>query len=77
MTALADMLSRRDHERLLERLDELAEIDRKMRQPGALAAPRDERGAIPTETRGGAGTGRVAYSTVTYSLRRPAAGLCR
>lgn len=46
MTALADMLSCRDHERLLEPLDELAEIDRKMREPSALAASRDERAAI-------------------------------
>jgi hypothetical protein len=45
------MLSRRDHERLLERLDELAEIDCEMRKPGTFDAPRNERAAAPAETR--------------------------
>ena len=38
MTALADRA------RLLERLAELRDLDALMRQPGTLAAPRDDRG---------------------------------
>jgi hypothetical protein len=38
MTALADMLSRADHQRLLEHLAEAEELDRLMRQPGGLPA---------------------------------------
>lgn len=34
-------LSRADRQRLLERLAELRELDRLMREPGTLAAPRD------------------------------------
>lgn len=34
-----DSLPARDRERLLERLAELRELDRLMRQPGSLAAP--------------------------------------
>ncbi len=39
MTALAAMLSRTDRQRLLERLRELRELDKLMREPGTLAAP--------------------------------------
>jgi hypothetical protein len=39
MTTLAAMLSRSDRERLLERLRELRELDRLIRQPGTLAGP--------------------------------------
>ena len=42
MTALAAMLSRADREQLLERLRELRELDRLMRQPGTLADPQHD-----------------------------------
>jgi hypothetical protein len=42
VTALGDLLRRADRRRLLERLDELADLDREMRRPGTLAAPRHE-----------------------------------
>jgi len=42
LTSIADRLSRADRERLLDRLAELRELDRLMRQPGTLAAPRHE-----------------------------------
>lgn len=42
MTALAE-LTRADRARLEERLAELRDIDRLMRQPGTLAAPREDR----------------------------------
>jgi hypothetical protein len=38
MTALADMLSRADRQRLLGRLAELRRLDAELRQPGTLAA---------------------------------------
>ena len=40
MTAFPRTLSRADRERLLDRVAELRELDRLMRQPGTLAAPR-------------------------------------
>ena len=39
MTAIADLLAPRDRARLLERLAELRDLDRLMREPGTLAAP--------------------------------------
>jgi hypothetical protein len=39
MTALADLLRSADRERLLERLAEITETDRLMRQRGTLASP--------------------------------------
>ncbi len=42
MTSLGDLLSRADRLRLLSRLDELADLDREIRRPGTLAAPRHE-----------------------------------
>lgn len=41
MTALGAMLTRADRQRLLERLAELRDTDREMRQAGTLAAPRE------------------------------------
>lgn len=41
MTADAATLSRADRQRLLDRLAELRELDKLMRQPGTLAAPRE------------------------------------
>lgn len=49
MTSIAGRLSRADRERLLDRIDELRELDRLMRQPGTLAAPRREATGITTE----------------------------
>jgi hypothetical protein len=42
VTALGDQIGRADRRRLLDRLDELADLDREMRRPGTLAAPRHE-----------------------------------
>jgi hypothetical protein len=44
MTAIPAGLSRADRRRLLERLAELRELDRLMRQPGTLTAPRGRDG---------------------------------
>ena len=43
MTAIADLISPRDRARLLERLAELDEVDRIMREPGTLATPGSSR----------------------------------
>lgn len=48
MTAIAASLSDRERQRILKRLAELRELDRLMRQPGTLAAPRG-RDDTPTE----------------------------
>lgn len=40
MASFAGLLSRAERQRLLDRLDELAGLDREMRRPGTLAAPR-------------------------------------
>jgi len=45
LTTLAASLSDRERQRILERLDELADLDREMRRPGTLAAPRHENAA--------------------------------
>ncbi len=45
MTVLGDHIGPADRRRLLERLDELADLDREMRRPGTLAAPRHENAA--------------------------------
>jgi hypothetical protein len=37
MTADTELLSRADRERLVQRLDELADLEREMRRPGGLA----------------------------------------
>jgi len=42
LTTLAASLSNRERQRILERLDELADLDREMRRPGTLAGPRHE-----------------------------------
>ena len=39
MPALADLISRADRERLLERVRELGDLDRLMRESGSLASP--------------------------------------
>jgi hypothetical protein len=41
VTAAVAALSRADRQRLAERLAELRELDRLMREPGTLAAPRE------------------------------------
>jgi hypothetical protein len=46
VTARTDLLSRTDRKRLLERLDELAALEREMRRPGTLARP----GTSPDDT---------------------------
>jgi hypothetical protein len=38
MTAIADLLSRRDRDRLAARLAELRDLDRAMRKPGGMPA---------------------------------------
>jgi hypothetical protein len=43
VTAIADLIDPVTRRRLLERLDELADLDRLMRKPGTLAAPRENR----------------------------------
>lgn len=43
MTLLAELLSKADRRRLEERLAELRGLDRLMREPGTLAAPRQDR----------------------------------
>ena len=43
MTALTARISRADRRRLLERLDELAELDGLMRERGTLARPAPSR----------------------------------
>jgi len=40
LTGITDRISRADLERILDRIAELRELDRLMRQPGTLAAPR-------------------------------------
>lgn len=42
LTGVTDRISRADLERILDRIAELRELDRLMRQPGTLAAPRHE-----------------------------------
>jgi hypothetical protein len=39
---LGARIGRADRRRLLDRLDELADLDREMRRPGTLAGPRHE-----------------------------------
>jgi len=39
VTAITARISRADRERLLDRVDELRELDRLMREPGTLHAP--------------------------------------
>ena len=51
MTAIANLISRADRERLLERLAELADIDRIMREPGTLASPGNGRDDTTTKRR--------------------------
>jgi len=48
VTARADLLSRADRRRLLERLADLRELDALMREPGTLARPSAARTTPPT-----------------------------
>lgn len=41
MTVISSQLSCTDRQRLLERLDELRDLDTLMRKPGTLAGPRE------------------------------------
>lgn len=52
MTSLDGMLGRADRQRLAGRLAELRELDRLMRQPGTLAAPRREPAGLVDEDQG-------------------------
>ncbi len=65
MTTVA-ALSPADRQRLLERLDQLAELDREMRRPGTLASPgtgRDLAGEV--EPAGEPGPGRYRRTAAT------------